>query len=211
MSRIWITGVGVTARWGSRRARRSTGSSPASAACRASTRSTSRGNARRSARRSAASACRRATHGRARRRSRIAPRRRRSTRQASSQSTRASASSSAGPPRACSRTSCASRRSCRASCRSRRSRSFARTRSARRPTSLDAAIGPFARVRNVASACSSGATALALAMAWLLADELDAVVAGGTDGLCRLTLSGFNALSAIDPEPCRPFDANGAG
>jgi 3-oxoacyl-[acyl-carrier-protein] synthase II len=76
---------------------------------------------------------------------------------------------------------------------------------------LDEAIGPFARVRNVASACSSGVTALALAMAWLLEDEIDAVVAGGTDGLCRLTLSGFNALSAIDPEPCRPFDANRRG
>ncbi len=76
---------------------------------------------------------------------------------------------------------------------------------------LDELLGPFVRVRNVASACSSGVTALALAMAWLLEDEIDAVVAGGTDGLCRLTLSGFNALSAIDPEPCRPFDANRRG
>src|SRR5436305_1391155 len=54
---------------------------------------------------------------------------------------------------------------------------------------LDDVIGPFSRVRNVASACSSGVSALALAMAWLLEDDLDAVVAGGTDGLCRLTLS----------------------
>jgi len=76
---------------------------------------------------------------------------------------------------------------------------------------LDEAIGPFRRARNVASACSSGVTALALARAWLLEGEFDAVVAGGTDGLCRLTLSGFNALSAIDPEPCRPFDQNRRG
>ncbi len=73
------------------------------------------------------------------------------------------------------------------------------------------ALGPFVRSRNVASACSSGVTALALAMAWLLDEGLDAVVAGGTDGLCRLTLSGFNALAAIDPEPCRPFDKNRRG
>ncbi len=74
-------------------------------------------------------------------------------------------------------------------------------------TALQAALGPFARDRNVASACSSGATALALAIDWLLEDPtLDAVLAGGADGLCRLTLSGFNALGAIDPEPCRPFD-----
>ncbi len=72
---------------------------------------------------------------------------------------------------------------------------------------LEATLGPFARERNVASACSSGATALALALDWLALDPtLDAVLAGGTDGLCRLTLSGFNALGAIDPEPCRPFD-----
>lgn len=76
---------------------------------------------------------------------------------------------------------------------------------------LDATLGPFVRARNVASACSSGVTALSLAMAWLLDDEIDAVVAGGTDGICRLTLSGFNALSATDPEPCRPFDIRRRG
>ncbi len=76
---------------------------------------------------------------------------------------------------------------------------------------LDEAIGPFARTRIVASACSSGITALAVARAWLLEGDLDVVVAGGTDGLCRLTLSGFNALSAIDPEPCRPFDERRRG
>ena len=73
---------------------------------------------------------------------------------------------------------------------------------------LDEMLGPFARIRNVASACSSGATALVLAMAWLRQDEtLDAVVAGGTDALCRLTLSGFNALAAIDPDTLAPREA----
>lgn len=76
---------------------------------------------------------------------------------------------------------------------------------------LSATLGRFARTRNVASACSSGVTALSLAMAWLLDDDLDAVLCGGADALCRLTLSGFNALSAIDPEPCRPFDRSRRG
>lgn len=77
---------------------------------------------------------------------------------------------------------------------------------------LHASLGPFRKMRSVASACSSGVTALAVAMAWLASDDdLDAVVAGGTDGFCRLTLSGFNALAAIDPEPCRPFDVNRRG
>jgi 3-oxoacyl-[acyl-carrier-protein] synthase II len=71
---------------------------------------------------------------------------------------------------------------------------------------LDETLGPFVRVRTLSSACSSGANAMVVAAAWLRANEVDAVVAGGSDGLCRLTLSGFNALCALDPEPCRPFD-----
>ena len=76
---------------------------------------------------------------------------------------------------------------------------------------LDERLGPFARVRTLSSACSSGANALVVAAGWLLAGDLDAVVAGGSDGLCRLTLSGFNALGALDPEPCRPFDRRRRG
>jgi 3-oxoacyl-[acyl-carrier-protein] synthase II len=76
---------------------------------------------------------------------------------------------------------------------------------------LEERLGPFARVRTLASACSSGANALVVAAGWLLAGEVDAVVAGGSDGLCRLTLSGFNALGVLDPEPCRPFDRRRRG
>ncbi|MGD0525704.1 MAG: beta-ketoacyl synthase N-terminal-like domain-containing protein, partial [Polyangiaceae bacterium] len=76
---------------------------------------------------------------------------------------------------------------------------------------LDERLGPFARVRTIASACSSGANALVVAAGWLLAGDVDAVVAGGSDGLCRLTLSGFNALAALDPEACRPFDRRRRG
>ena len=77
---------------------------------------------------------------------------------------------------------------------------------------LHAGIGPFCRARTVASACSSGTSALWLALAWLQADDsIDAVLAGGTDGLCRLTVTGFNALAAMDPEPCRPFDRGRRG
>jgi 3-oxoacyl-[acyl-carrier-protein] synthase II len=67
-------------------------------------------------------------------------------------------------------------------------------------------LGPFVRVRMLSSACSSGANALIVAAAWLRSGEVDAVVAGGTDALCRLTLTGFNALGALDPQPCKPFD-----
>lgn len=76
---------------------------------------------------------------------------------------------------------------------------------------LDERLGPFRRIRTLSSACSSGANALVVAAAWLLAGEVDAVVAGASDGLCRLTLGGFNALGAIDPEPCRPFNRRRRG
>jgi 3-oxoacyl-[acyl-carrier-protein] synthase II len=72
-------------------------------------------------------------------------------------------------------------------------------------------LGPFVRVRTICSACSSGANALAIGALWLLSGKVDAVLAGGSDGLCRLTFSGFNALAAIDPEPCRPFDRHRRG
>ena len=76
---------------------------------------------------------------------------------------------------------------------------------------LSVALGPFTRARTVCSACSSGANAFAIGLSWLALGEVDAVLVGGTDGLCRLTFTGFNALAAIDPDPCRPFDVRRRG
>jgi 3-oxoacyl-[acyl-carrier-protein] synthase II len=58
---------------------------------------------------------------------------------------------------------------------------------------------------SVLAACSSGTVAIghaAEAIAW---GQIDVAVAGASDTLCRLTLSGFNALRLVDAEPCRPF------
>lgn len=76
---------------------------------------------------------------------------------------------------------------------------------------LCAAVGPFRRVRSICSACSSGANAILLGASWIRAGLTERVIAGGADGLCRLTYSGFGALSALDPNLCRPFDKNRAG
>lgn len=76
---------------------------------------------------------------------------------------------------------------------------------------IDEELGPFALVRTVASACSSGANALIIGAGWLLAGAVDFVIAGGSEGLCRLTLTGFNALGLVDPGACRPFDGKRAG
>jgi 3-oxoacyl-[acyl-carrier-protein] synthase II len=76
---------------------------------------------------------------------------------------------------------------------------------------LNEALGPFCRIRTLSSACSSGANAIVAAASWLLDSDIDAVVAGGSDALCRLTVTGFNALGVLDPEPCRPFDLHRRG
>jgi len=63
----------------------------------------------------------------------------------------------------------------------------------------------------VSAACASGAMAIALAANLLLDGVAPMMLAGGSDALCPFTLSGFNSLQALDPDPCRPFDQNRKG
>lgn len=72
-------------------------------------------------------------------------------------------------------------------------------------------LGPFVRARSLSSACSSGANALVVAATWLELGVVDAVVCGAADALCRVTVSGFSALGALDPEGARPFDGRRRG
>jgi 3-oxoacyl-[acyl-carrier-protein] synthase II len=60
-------------------------------------------------------------------------------------------------------------------------------------------------------ACASGAMAIALAANMLLDGAASIMLAGGCDPLCPFTLSGFNSLQALDPDPCSPFDQNRKG
>ncbi|HEX4336745.1 MAG TPA: beta-ketoacyl-[acyl-carrier-protein] synthase family protein [Polyangiaceae bacterium] len=76
---------------------------------------------------------------------------------------------------------------------------------------LARAFGAEGRVATVSSACSSGAGALIQGALWLQGGEVDVVLAGGTDALCRLTVTGFNALGATDIVACRPFDRERGG
>ncbi|MFH1981173.1 MAG: beta-ketoacyl synthase N-terminal-like domain-containing protein [Pseudomonadota bacterium] len=66
-------------------------------------------------------------------------------------------------------------------------------------------------VITVSTACASGAVAIAIAAAMLRAGLARRVLAGGADGLCRMTYYGFNALQLIDPQGARPMDANRRG
>jgi len=63
----------------------------------------------------------------------------------------------------------------------------------------------------ISAACASSAMAIALAANLLLDGAVPIMLAGGSDALCPFTLSGFNSLQALDPEPCRPFDQNRKG
>lgn len=63
----------------------------------------------------------------------------------------------------------------------------------------------------VSTACSSGAQALAMARRLIRTGLADAVLAGGADSLCRLTVNGFQALSAQSDGICNPFSRNRDG
>jgi 3-oxoacyl-[acyl-carrier-protein] synthase II len=61
------------------------------------------------------------------------------------------------------------------------------------------------------TACSSGATALGFARDLIRDGQARVMIAGGTEPLSRTTYAAFNALKAVDPEHCKPFDRNRAG
>lgn len=63
----------------------------------------------------------------------------------------------------------------------------------------------------ISTACTSGAKAIASAARLLRANMCDAVIAGGVDTLCRLTLNGFSVLDSIAPDRCNPFSLNRNG
>lgn len=63
----------------------------------------------------------------------------------------------------------------------------------------------------IVAACASSTMAIGSGLDAIRFGRVDAVLAGGTDGLARLTFSGFNALKVMDPVPCRPFDRCRAG
>ncbi|OLS64023.1 beta-ketoacyl-[acyl-carrier-protein] synthase family protein [Pseudomonas putida] len=63
----------------------------------------------------------------------------------------------------------------------------------------------------ISTACTSGARALLSARRLLDLGLCDAVICGGVDSLCKLTLNGFTALEAMSGERCNPFSVNRSG
>lgn len=63
----------------------------------------------------------------------------------------------------------------------------------------------------ISTACTSGSKALASADRLLQLGVCDAVIAGGCDTLCELTLAGFGSLDAMSDDLCNPFSENRRG
>ncbi len=63
----------------------------------------------------------------------------------------------------------------------------------------------------ISTACTSSARALHSAKRLLALGLCDAVLCGGVDSLCGLTLNGFGALEAISERRCNPLSANRDG
>ncbi|WP_454673601.1 beta-ketoacyl-ACP synthase [Achromobacter pestifer] len=72
-------------------------------------------------------------------------------------------------------------------------------------------LGVTGPAYTLSTACTSSARALLSAHRLLAAGLCDAVVCGGADTLCRLTINGFATLEAVDDALCLPFSANRRG
>ncbi len=79
------------------------------------------------------------------------------------------------------------------------------------PRFVAARLGLEGPILSVSNACASSSRAFVDARHWLEAGLCDAVVVGGADSLCRMTLRGFAALGLVSAEPTRPCDAQRTG
>ncbi len=61
------------------------------------------------------------------------------------------------------------------------------------------------------TACSSSANAIMLGARLIRSGRAKRVIVGGTDCLAKFTVNGFNALTIVSREPCRPFDVTRDG
>ena len=77
--------------------------------------------------------------------------------------------------------------------------------------SLSAIAGIKGPGFTISTACSSSANAFASARRLIDLDLCDAVIVGGADSLCRMTVQGFSALESVSDDVCQPFSVNRRG
>ncbi|MFT6835860.1 MAG: 3-oxoacyl-[acyl-carrier-protein] synthase-1 [Francisellaceae bacterium] len=63
----------------------------------------------------------------------------------------------------------------------------------------------------ISTACSSSGKAIAAADRLIKSGLCDAVITGGSDSLCELTLNGFDSLELVSAKICQPFSENRSG
>ncbi len=66
-------------------------------------------------------------------------------------------------------------------------------------------------VTTISTACSSSLNSIMFGARLIKHGLIDSVIVGGTDGLAKFTLNGFNTLLILDKDHCRPFDASRTG
>lgn len=72
-------------------------------------------------------------------------------------------------------------------------------------------LGLAGPVFTLSTACSSSANALLAAADLITRGEVSRALVIGIEGLSSITLTGFQSLMLLDPDGCRPFDAQRAG
>lgn len=61
------------------------------------------------------------------------------------------------------------------------------------------------------TACSSSANSIMFGAKLIKSGRAKRVIVGGSDGLAKFTINGFNALRILSPKPCTPFDRDRSG
>ena len=72
-------------------------------------------------------------------------------------------------------------------------------------------LGVTGPAMTISTACTSSAKTLGTARRLINAGICDAVVVGGSDTICRMTLNGFNSLNSVSPGICNPFSRHRDG
>ena len=73
------------------------------------------------------------------------------------------------------------------------------------------ALGFGGPITIISNACASGSNAIGQAWNLIRRGQAERVLAGGYDALSLLVFAGFDALQALSPTVCRPFDARRDG
>lgn len=76
---------------------------------------------------------------------------------------------------------------------------------------LASALGFSGPVTIISTACASGANAIGHAWELIRRGQTERALCGGHDALCQMVFVGFDALQALSPTTCRPFDAHRDG